>query len=146
METEKFKNKYRIKSARRQGYDYSKSGFYFVTICTKNREIIFGDIKNEKNILSPIGKIVKKEWLNTLKIRKNIRLDEFIIMPNHLHGIVVIEYKIDNHSVIQGKQDVIFYKNKFGPQSNNLSSVIRGFKGAVTKIIRQNFSDIDFMW
>ncbi len=150
METEKFKNKYRIKSSRRHGYDYSESGFYFVTICTKNREIIFGDIKNEKNILSPIGEIVKKEWLNTPKIRKNIKLDEFVVMPNHLHGIVVVKYKIvETHPVethCNASLRDASYKNKFGPQSNNLSAVIRGFKGAVTKIIRQNFSNIDFMW
>ncbi len=157
MEMEKFKNKYRIKSARKQGYNYASEGFYFITICTKNREMIFGNINNREMILSSIGEIVEHEWLNTSRIRKNIELDKFVIMPNHLHGIVIVEYSIpasvpipaspvETHcnASLRGMRGE--YKNKFGPQSNNLSAIIRGFKGATTKIIRQKFFNINFAW
>ncbi len=90
---ELFKDKYRIKSARLKDWDYSQEGYYYITICTKNREPFFGKIINNKVNLSEIGKIVEKEWLKTPQIRNNIQIDEFIIMPNHFHGILIIDYK-----------------------------------------------------
>ena len=85
-----FKNKYRIKSIRLQHWDYSSCGYYFVTICTKNRECHFGEIKNGICELSSIGKIVQKYWFEIPRYYENIYLDSFTVMPNHLHGIVVI--------------------------------------------------------
>lgn len=79
------------KSIRLKGYDYSQSGWYFVTICTKDRECCFGEVENEKMILSDIGKIIAEEWQKTEQIRKNVRLDEWVVMPNHVHGIIVID-------------------------------------------------------
>jgi len=72
------------------GYDYSRPGFYFITICTKNRERFFGKIINEKMLLSNIGEIVKKYWLELPKSFDNIYLDEYIIMPNHVHVVIEI--------------------------------------------------------
>ncbi|MFZ2154065.1 MAG: transposase [Candidatus Moraniibacteriota bacterium] len=89
--SDKFKEKYKIKSARLKGYDYSQNGMYFITICTKNREEFFGEIKNGEMALNEIGKIVKEEWLQTSIIHPNILLDEWIIMPNHIHGIIEIK-------------------------------------------------------
>ena len=88
---EKFKGKYRIGSTRLAGWDYSSDGWYFVTICTKDREGFFGNIENKTMVLNEIGKIVAEEWQKTETIRKNIALDEWVVMPNHVHGIVVIE-------------------------------------------------------
>ena len=88
--SEKFQNKYRIPSARLQNWDYGWNAAYFVTICTQNREYYFGDIVNGEMMLSEIGKIVKQ---NITEIRNHfpyIELGEFIVMPNHLHGIIVI--------------------------------------------------------
>ena len=85
---EKFKNKYAIKSSRLEGYDYSQNGLYFVTICTKDREELFGEIVNEKIILNDVGKVVQEEWLKTPIIRKDVFLDAWVIMPNHVHVIV----------------------------------------------------------
>ena len=90
-----FKNKYRIASARYKGWNYADDGFYFVTICTKNRKLFFGSVKDYEMELNDVGKIVADEWQNTAKIRNNILLDEWIIMPNHLHGILII----NNHTV-----------------------------------------------
>ena len=92
---DKFADRYRIESTRLPGYDYSSDGYYFITICVKNRECLFGDVVEEKMVLSLIGKIMGQELLKTAAIRKNVRIDTCQIMPNHLHVIFVI----DNSSV-----------------------------------------------
>jgi putative transposase len=146
-----YQNKYKIQSLRHKNWDYSQNGYYFVTICTKDMQEFFGEVVDGKMKLSEIGKIVEKEWLNTAKVRDNVKVDQFIIMPNHLHGIIVIENRRDaSHASqntlqssapqsrrLQGVSTDENYKNKFGPQSNNLSAIIRGFKGASTKRIRE---------
>jgi len=76
------------RSIRLKEYDYANSGAYYVTICTQNRECIFGKIVNAEIKLSPIGQIVQQEWYNISCRFEDIELDEFIIMPNHLHGII----------------------------------------------------------
>ena len=88
--SEKFLNKYRIESARLKNWDYSSPGYYFITICTKNREFYFGDVKNNKMILSPMGKIAYDYWLKIPEHFPHVASDEFIVMPNHVHGILKI--------------------------------------------------------
>ena len=80
------------KSIRLKEYDYSNGGWYYVTICTNNREHLFGTVVNNKVELNDYGKIVQAEWLKTKEIRKNIDLDDYVIMPNHFHGIIIIKY------------------------------------------------------
>ncbi len=87
---EKFKNKYRIPSARLAGWDYSRPGSYFITICTKNREHFFGEIKNHEMYLNEIGIIADKCWAKIPDHFENTLLGEFVIMPNHVHGIINI--------------------------------------------------------
>ena len=77
-------------SIRLKGYDYSSVGTYFITICTKNMECLFGEVVEGKMVLNDVGRIVENEWLKTSIIRKNIELDEFIIMSDHMHGIIKI--------------------------------------------------------
>ena len=77
------------RSIRLKEYDYSNSGAYYVTICTWNRECIFGKIVNAEIKLSPVGQIVQQEWCNISSRFQDIELDEFIIMPNNLHGIIM---------------------------------------------------------
>ncbi len=86
----KFKDKYRIESTRLPGWDYSAPGWYFVTICTDQRLLFFGEIVDGQMRLSPAGQIVAEEWLRTAQVRSNVVLDEWVIMPNHVHGIIVI--------------------------------------------------------
>jgi REP element-mobilizing transposase RayT len=86
----RFKGKYRVESTRLPGWDYAGAGWYFVTICTRNHECLFGDIVDGEMRLSSIGEIVAEEWQKTPDIRPNVVLDEWVIMPNHLHGIIVI--------------------------------------------------------
>ena len=129
--------KYNIKSNRLQGYDYSSDGGYFITICTAKHIIEFGEIINGNMILNDAGKIVKQEILKTQEMRKNVFVGEYCIMPNHIHFILFFGvagfYPQLNNRLLQHAD----YKNKFGAQKNNLSSLLRGLKSACTsKIIK----------
>jgi len=93
---EKFKGKYRIESARLQDWDYGWNAMYFITICTQNREFYFGDIADPHKLgastmqLTEIGEIALKYWNEIPKHFPFVELDEFVVMPNHVHGIIVI--------------------------------------------------------
>ena len=76
-------------SIRLAGYDYSQAGVYFITICTQNRECLFGDIVNGSMILNDAGIIVQEEWTRAKIVRPYVTLDAFVVMPNHIHGIIV---------------------------------------------------------
>ena len=161
---EKFLNKYRIPSTRCKDWDYDSPAAYFVTICTHNREHYFGEVKGEEVHLSAIGKIVETQWLRTPEVRPdmNLTLDEFVVMPNHFHGILIIGQNEFNKMATTGphkhqigpgdvdplpttliQQPIPITTNKFGPQSKNLGSVIRGFKSSVTTEIKKMFGGGD---
>jgi putative transposase len=130
-----FQNTYRIETTRLTGWDYSGSGVYFITICTKNKRCLFGSIENREMMLNDIGVIVQNEWLQTPSIRPdmNLELEEFTVMPNHFHGIIVIganEYNCVNKDTSQAAETT--NDRHIGPQSKNMASIIRGFKSAVT--------------
>ena len=78
------------RATRLPGYDYSQQGAYFVTICAHNRECLFGDVGDGEIKLNNLGQLVYEEWLYTENIRPEVHLDGFVVMPNHLHGIIVI--------------------------------------------------------
>ncbi len=90
-----FKNKYRIESARLKGWDYRNPGYYFVTICTKNREHYFGQIKDGEMHLAAVGEIAAQCWREIPNHHANMGLEEFVITPNHGHGIVVIREHVE---------------------------------------------------
>ena len=92
MENNNFtKNKRRVQSMRLKYWNYSENGYYFVTICAKNKIEYFGKIKNGKMILNEYGKIAKKYWIEIPKHFLDVKIDEFVIMPNHIHGIIIIK-------------------------------------------------------
>ena len=93
---DKFDNKYRIESHRFFGWDYSADGVYFITLVIENQKCLFGNIKNGKMILSDFGEIIYKEWKKSFEIRTELFCDEFIIMPNHLHGLVILNKTIND--------------------------------------------------
>ena len=144
--SDKFQNKYRIPSARLQNWDYGSHAAYFVTICTKHREHYFGEILNNEMQLNEIGTIAEQEWIKTPTIRPdmNLELGNFVVMPNHFHAILIIGENEYNTNGVNGARDgardgrdVMHHVstdtvNKFGPQSKNLASIIRGFKSSVT--------------
>lgn len=81
-----FKNKYRIPSARMKGWDYSTPGWCFITICTRDKRCLFGEVIHNGVRLNHIGEIVREEWENSFQIRKELVCDTYIIMPDHIHG------------------------------------------------------------
>lgn len=116
------------RSIRLKGYDYSQVGAYFITVCAQNRECLFGSVVDGEMRLNGAGTIVADEWLKTTMIRDEIELDEWVVMPNHFHGIVWI-----NHHR-RGDWPVA----PTGPQPRSLGSLMAGFKSAVTKRINEN--------
>src|SRR5690606_20508223 len=87
----KFKHKYRIESTRAQWWDYGWNGSYFITICTKNRKHFFGKIKNAQFKPSPAGQLAENIWLDIPEKFPYANLDEFQVMPNHIHGIIILD-------------------------------------------------------
>jgi len=81
---------HRRKSIRLKEYDYGQVGAYFVTICTHERECMFGEVVDAQMRLNEIGCIVEDEWRKTAEIRQNVELDAPVVMPNHLQGILII--------------------------------------------------------
>lgn len=136
---------HRRRSIRIQDYDYSREGFYFITICTFNHECFFGYIENDEMVLNKFGKIAYYEWLQTGEMRENVVLREFVIMPNHIHGIIEINDSIRRGTMLlvhqRGTKDQGTYQRaptteQFGkPTSNTVPTIVRGFKSTVTKQI-----------
>ncbi len=124
------REKHHRRSVRLKGYDYSDPGAYYVTICAWNRECIFGEIIDGEMKLNEFGKVVQREWLCSSKIRHEIELDEFVVMPNHFHGIVFINGN-DNAAHDVGANG----RSPLRMQPRSLSSLIAGYKSAVTKSI-----------
>lgn len=85
-----FKNKYRVETTRLKGWNYASEGYYFITVCTKNREHLFGHIENDSMKLNVFGEIVKHCWYDLPNHYLNVQLDEFCVMPNHIHVIIII--------------------------------------------------------
>ncbi|MFH0780203.1 MAG: transposase [Parcubacteria group bacterium] len=129
-------------------FDYSQSGWYFITICVKDRKECFGEIKNGIMILNEYGKIAEKCWLDIIKHFPNVVLDVFIIMPNHIHGILIIRENGNGNNVVGNKDFCSLPKNEIPWQtklSKSLPSIVRGFKIGVTKYFREK-QNHDFQW
>ena len=122
------------KSNRLKGYDYSQQGYYYVTICTRNREESLGGIEDNHMILNDYGEIAKNTWLEIPNHFPNIAIDEFTIMPNHVHGIIVIV----------GGADLRPLHNN--PTKMPLSTVIHGFKSSTTRKIHALCKTINPVW
>jgi putative transposase len=83
-------DRHRRRSIRLEGYDYAQTGAYFVTICTQNRECLFGNIVDGEMRLNEYGRIAKESWEWLSRQYKYIDIDEWVVMPNHLHGILIV--------------------------------------------------------
>ncbi|HHT9135222.1 MAG TPA: transposase [Candidatus Avalokitesvara rifleensis] len=125
----------RRRSIRLKGYDYSQAGAYFITICVKDRKCLLGEVIDGEIILSAIGKIIEKCWVEIPKHFPHVQLDRYVIMPNHIHGIIEILGNYVGVEDIQPLQRINRYQ-KVIPKS--LGSVVRGFKVGVVKWCRQN--------
>ena len=117
------------RSIRLQYYDYALAGAYFITIVTQNRKCLFGDIVDGEFRSNNWGQIVQDEWEKSAQVRKEIELDAFVVMPNHVHGIVVISAtagRATGRSPLQS-----------GPAKGSLGALVAGFKSVVTRNINE---------
>ena len=157
--TTKFQNKFRIESARLHNWDYRSDGSYFITICTKNRDHFFGKIQNEKINLTEIGQLAYQFWNEIPDHFPSIELGNFVIMPNHVHGILTIHGYNKNiiwdgnkpaSSSMDDKNDNNDSKSKnekmskISPKPGSISTIIRSYKSVVTKHSKQ--FDSNFAW
>jgi len=139
------------RSIRLKGYDYSSPGAYFVTLCTQNRKCLFGQVVNKEMQLNDMGRIAKKCWNEIPSHFSHVRLDEFTVMPNHIHGILIVTpVGANNYSPIgeniltpvRAKNLSPLRTNNHSPHrpqgtSKTIGSIIRGFKIGVTKWCRK---------
>ena len=150
-------------STRLKGYDYSLAGAYFITIVSYHREMLFGEIVDGEMKLNRRGEIVQEEWFLSAAIRKELRLfaDEFVVMPNHVHGIVwIVEHDLiradglldpvratgpgpSNPVRADGPLDPVRAtgRSPLGPKPKSLSSFVAGFKSSVTKRMRDELNE-----
>jgi putative transposase len=170
--TDKFQNKYRIKSHRMPQWDYSGNGIYFLTLVTQNRicnlgEIILTNGSQPHIQLSDFGKIVNDEWLKSFEMRNELYLEEYIIMPNHLHAIMVLDNtqinRLDDfdgthgmdavHVETHGRASLNPQPQPQPQQSTNqsnlnrkpqsISSFVAGFKSAINSKIDDFIDDVE---
>lgn len=151
MDMDKFKNKYRIPSARAQWWDYANAGAYFITICTANRQCFFGDVGK----MTESGKLAQKYWNDIPNQFSFIELGAFVVMPNHIHGILIINENVETRLI--GCTDAINRISTPSPKMqggvtglknpmlhNNISRVVRWYKGRCTFEIRK--INANFAW
>ena len=119
------------RSIRLDGYDYTQAGAYFITICTYERECLFGNVVEGNMQPNDLGRIVADEWVKTADIRPEIGLDAWVVMPNHFHGIVVM---INGRGTARRAPTT----EQFGkPVAGSIPTIIRSFKSAATKRINE---------
>ncbi len=120
---------HRRRSIRLRDLDYATHGAYFVTLVTHERRELFGSIVDEAMDLNAAGRIVAEEWLRCAELRSNVEVDQFVVMPNHFHGIIFLLQ--DDQGILRNAPTRSFGSSMTG----SLPVVIRNFKGAVTRRI-----------
>jgi putative transposase len=153
---DKFQNKYRISSTRLQNWDYGSNGSYFITICTKNRKCFFGNIENQIMNLSEIGQFADKFWMEIPNHFPFVELGVFVVMPNYVHGILIINKNGFNGNVVETRQCLVstddsridqktIGQHRYQNQGKNtISSIIGSYKSVVTK--NSHLINADFQW
>lgn len=131
------------RSIRLQGYDYSQAGLYFITICCRDRIHHSGNVVKGEMILNENGRVAYDEWMKTPEIRTNVELGEFIIMPNHMHGIILIYDRgelISPEMIIESQPPDLGcgvcnmpQRSSFRSPSQTVGAIVRGYKSSVTK-------------
>jgi putative transposase len=144
----RFADQFSVSSPRLKNWDYSTPGIYFLTVCTLNNNNFFGKINNGKVCLSKIGEIAGQELLKTFEIRQNIKLLEYVIMPNHIHLLMeIINTTVETRciaSLPKHKKQSVFYKILNYKSNQVLPQTIRSFKSAVKRIANQQ--NLFFAW
>jgi putative transposase len=135
------------KSIRLDNHDYSSEGFYFITICCFEKRCLFGDIVNNEMVLNAFGEIAFDEWFKTESLRPNIKMHEFIVMPNHIHGIINIVHPV---GASYARPPVVLITGEHssplrGP-SQTIGAIVRGYKAAVTSVINKMNNKSNSIW
>lgn len=126
-------------STRLRGFDYSSDAAYVVTICSYQRRPVFGTVVDGRLQPSLLGKIIEREWQKTGEARRGVLLDAFVLMPNHLHGIIMLNLPADTS---RGKERT----GRFVAPPMGLEAIVRGFKSAVTAAARKERPDVRQVW
>jgi len=121
---------------RLKDYDYSLNGYYYVTLCTHERVEVLGAVEDGRVIVNKYGEIVRDAWAKIPEHFKNVKLDEFIVMPNHIHGIIIINNPVGTGHALSSNEN---------RKNNDLSVVIGSFKSAVTRQINRT-NRMPFQW
>ncbi len=121
-------NDFNRRSIRLKDYDYSQAGAYFVTICTYNRDMLFGEIRNAKMVINQFGEIVTNSWLWLFERYDYIAPDYYIVMPNHFHGIIIMKDESGDSRVAPTKIPI---------NRKPLGQLIGAFKTTSTKTINR---------
>jgi REP element-mobilizing transposase RayT len=147
MTLPKFKGKYRVESTRLPNRNYAANGWYFVTICTRDRIHFFGDVIAGEVQLSAIGEIAQQFWTDIPNHFNDTYIDAYVIMPNHVHGIVVIDCP-KNVETLQcnvstqhdAPCDIIQrqFMSDISPKPGSLGAIARSYKSVVTRWCREN--------
>jgi putative transposase len=143
-------HKHNRKSIRLRGYDYAGEGAYFITIVCKDRVHWFGEVRDDVMHLSDAGRIAQEEWLRTAELREQVSLDAFVIMPNHIHGILLIGDPLPSLAGIGMYAQTGLPRNAptsptiTGPRPDTLGTIIRMYKQACTIRIRKEHPE--FVW
>jgi len=130
----KYKNTYRIESARLKEWDYSSPWWYYITVNSKNHSEWFGSIVNGEMRLNEFGIIANKCWLESPLHFTNVELDNYVIMPNHIHGIIIINQIVETR-----------HASSLRNKSITLSNIVGSFKSAVSKQAHENGLN-NFSW
>lgn len=137
---EKYRDQYRIPSARNPNWNYANAGAYFITICTQHREHFFGDIINQEMQLSQAGTIAYQCWTEIPRHFSFVELGNFVVMPNHVHGVLVLgnslKEETDSKGGVTGKNNPM--------TKDSVSKIIRWYKGICTFRIKKD--QPDFGW
>ena len=166
MKQELFKGKYRIPSARLQSWDYGSNGMYFITICTKDNYHFFGEVLRGEMILSRVGVLADVFWYEIKNHAQYVTLGDFVVMPNHVHGILILNQSdTDNldgrdkaclvstgnngntgdiENIANNHHKTIGQKRFQNQGKNTISSIVGSYKSAVTK--HANRLGFDFAW
>jgi putative transposase len=133
------------KSPRLAGYDYAENGAYFVTICTHNREMLFGEVVDGEMRLNDVGKVADWGWTQITTHFSQVEINCYVVMPNHVHGIIII---VNGNTVGTTHASSLPHTSRpNGPKRGSLSAIVGSYKSAVTKQINQIFNlDSGHIW
>ena len=135
-----FRSKYRVETTRLRGWDYGAHAWYFVTICTRNRICSLGAVRQAQVRLSAVGEAAAEMWCQIPEHHENVGVDDYIVMPNHVHGIVIIqnEHRYSPVLGMRGFRRARPERTGISPAAGSLAAVIRSYKSAVTNWCRKN--------